>query len=278
MSSTLPPPIMAGEKTTGDRIVDSMDLIFPIEDRKRILEGEVESLTEKLEMMAEKSKVSNNNLRNVKLTLSAIKKECTMLEKENSEHLKNLASISKDNLDLIQAAKKDHEDLEKYELDVIATNEDLLKMGDEIEEKKKVIATQETKITSLEADVEAHKAICNHIAEVNEDLTKKCEEYKATIDSQIENSSETSTTKPSSADDNKPLRGEIEGLRDENENLREENERLRGESLRGENESLRKDKDDLVLSQQVLKQEVTKLREIVFEQPQRNNKGWCTIV
>ena len=49
-------------------------------------------------------------------------------------------------------------------------------------------------------------------------------------------------------------------------------------SLRGENESLRKEKDDLVLSQQVLKEEVTKLRKIVFEQPQRNNKGWCTIV
>ena len=140
MSSTIPKPIIAGEKLADhdDRIVDSMDLIFPIEDRKRILEGEVESLTEKLEIMAEKNKVSNKNLRNLKLTLGAIKKECTILENENSEHLKNLASISKDNLDLIQAAKKDHEDLEKYEQDIIATTEDLLRMEDEMTEKKRV--------------------------------------------------------------------------------------------------------------------------------------------
>ena len=146
-----------------------------------------------------------------------------------------------------------------------------------------MIAIQETKITSLETDVEAHKAICNHIAEVNEDLTKKCEEFKAIIDSQIENFSETQQRnlihyKSSSAGENESLQGKIEGLRNENENLRGENERLRSLSLRGENESLRKEKDDLVLSQQVLKEEVTKLRGIVFEQPQRNNKSWCTIV
>ena len=139
MSSAASPPIAIGDETSGhDKIVDSMDLIFPIEDSKRILKGEVESLTEKLEIMTEKNKVSNNNLRNLKLTLAATKKECKILEAENSEHLKNLASISKDNLDLLQAAKKDQEDIEKYEQDILATNEDLLRMEDEMKEKKEV--------------------------------------------------------------------------------------------------------------------------------------------
>ena len=141
-----------------------------------------------------------------------------------------------------------------------------------------MIATLEMKIASLEADVETHKVFCNHIAEVNENLVKKCEEFRASADSRmVEKSSESQQD----LSDNDQLRGEIECLRGENENLRGENERLRSGDLRVENESLRKDKEDLVLSQQVLKQEVTKLQEIVFEQLQRNNKGtkcWCSLV
>lgn len=125
--------------TDNDGIVDSIDLIFPIKDRSRILEGQVELLTEKLEIMTEKNKVSTNNLRNVKLTLASKNKECLVLRAEKLEHLKNLASISKDNLDLIQAAKKDQENLEKYERDIKATNKELNRMEEDIKLKNEVV-------------------------------------------------------------------------------------------------------------------------------------------
>ena len=234
-------------------IVDSMN-IFPIEDRKRILEGEVESLAEKLEIMTDEKRVSTNNLRNVKLTLSSVKNECKMLQEENSEHLKNLESLTKENFDLIQAAKKDQEDLEKCELEITANEQDLIRIEDELGEKNDLIATQENKIVSLEAAIDKHGKEFVQLSEINESRAKECRESLEKKDKEIAESREMQRE-----------------LSHQYKDCESDNERLRGEI-----EILRKEKEDLSLSQQVLKEEVGRLRAIVFqEEPQRNKKRKC---
>ena len=234
-------------------IVDSMDIIFPIEDNKRILEGEVESLTEKLEIMSEKYRVSKHNFRNVKLTLISVKNECKALTKENKEKLGEITKIEEKNRGFVKAAKKDQQMLSNCEVEITENKQELRRREDDLRAKEEVVSGHKRQIAELGAV--AH-SLHNHLAETKKANEKLNKEHTEAIEKKNAELTE-------SREMQRELSHQYRAYENENAKLREEVG------------DLQKEKQEFLLSKQVLEEEIARLRQIVFKKPTSSKKRKC---
>lgn len=145
--------------------MDSMDFIFPVQERIRQLEGDNEALTERLELMSDKLTVNSNNLKNLHINLNWVNAENKTLKNENEAHRTEVGCLKSELNDLLVAAKKYEDQIREYEYNDIKNktlvekqNYELNKKEDELKVNKEELKDTETILQKATMELAAVKS------------------------------------------------------------------------------------------------------------------------
>jgi len=280
------------EKVDSPTNTDSTDLVYPIQDPKMILEGELESMTEKFELMTEKNKVTGKNLRNVKLTLNNTQNRNSMLKNENTEHLKDLASMSKRNNELRDSTKTDRETITKLEAEKTKSGQENTRLKEDLKKMKGEKRTVDQKNKSLKKKLQElmklNETLSKEKETLQESVTKLTDAHAQEVSSLKESVASHKETVSVLENSNKELQqSSKEILIAKNLEVHESKELQRelshqyvrfekdNERLRIELNKVDIEKKDLLLSRNVLEREVERLRGFVVQKSSKKKCLFC---